>query len=124
MPTRKISRTNLNLFRRSTVDSMARFASKLAEVYSNLLRFVFPGIMLGTFAGWAIGAESPMRAVNKNPESAPPADNFNPDSLKPYQTISLGPPPLSPTVFDPDPGIILPEQTLFTDEELSVQLRV
>src|SRR5262245_59572273 len=102
---------------------MARLASKPADVSSSLLRAFCLMIFLDLFAASAASADPPQAAQNKNSKSAPVTETFNPDALKPYQTISFGPPPLSPTVFDPDPGIVLPTQPLFTDAELTLQLR-
>ena len=54
---------------------------------------------------------------------ASPALHFDPDFLRPHQTISLAPSPLPPSVFDPDPGALPVRPQVFSEIEVRLEMR-
>ena len=69
----------------------------------------------------------PVLATDKPPvggfEVAPGALHFDPDFLRPYQTISLAPPPWPPSVFNPDSGARPVRPSVFSEMEVRLEMR-
>ena len=88
--------------------------------------FFCSGISLGLlapFVSTADAAGAPSSPKDKSKPS-PAVDNSekDKDALKPYQSISHGPPPLSPTLFTPDFGVAPTLHRYFYEEHFKLQL--
>ena len=74
-----------------------------------LASFLCSGVSLSLFAPAGVGASaasppSPKTEKSKQPPAVDSSEKDK-DALKPHQSMSLGPPPLSPGVFTPDFGV-------------------
>src|SRR5262245_4043358 len=106
---------------------MDRPDSIVAVWLRRLASFLCSGLSFSLFVPTGLGADaasppSPKPEKSKQPPAVDPSEKDK-DALKPYQFMSLGPPPLSPTVFTPDFGVAPTLRRYFEELESKWELK-
>src|SRR5262245_53063906 len=106
---------------------MDRPDSIVAVWLRGLASFLCSSLSLSLFVPAGVGARaasppSPKKEKSKQPPAMDSTEKDT-DALKPYQSMSLSPPPLSPAVFTPDFGVAPTLRRYFAELESKWELK-